>query len=151
MEPPVDCVHRVIDKLNELPDLTIDPNLEAELKQRMQSGVLSDKSTSSPRNMSSVSAKKRQPKRPIIKTETDTKSSDSTPVCDSVSTSPEKGKTKRSREVTVPKKPCIKYLSTAGCTNSNCKFAHRLPLDKDETTKVSSLQLIYESGNQFGE
>jgi hypothetical protein len=46
MEPPVDCVHRVIEKLNEIPDFTTDPDLEAELKHRMQGGAMTDKPSS---------------------------------------------------------------------------------------------------------
>ena len=40
--------------------------------------------------------------------------------------------------------PCIKFLSTAGCTNSNCKFQHRLPIDKSEATRVSSLHVQHD-------
>jgi hypothetical protein len=108
MEPPIDCGHRVIEKLNELPDFTSDPDLEAEFKHRMQGLILSDKSSSShQRNISAISEIKRQPKRPIAKNETDTKVSDSTLICDPVSTSHGKTKTKRSRVVIKPKQPCI--------------------------------------------
>ena len=140
MEPPFDCVHRVIEKLNEIPDFITDPDLEAELKHRMQGGALPDKPTSYQRTTSTGTAKKRQPKRPITKPGTDTKSTDNTLSNASASTSPGKAKAKRSRVVTT--KPCIKYLSTAGCADSDCKFSHRLPLGKDEATKVSSLQSI---------
>ena len=44
MESPIDCVHLVIEKLHEIPDFTSDPDLEAELKQRMQGTITSDKS-----------------------------------------------------------------------------------------------------------
>jgi hypothetical protein len=144
MESPIDCVHRVIEKLHGLPDFTSDPDLEAELKQRMQGTVTSDKSTSSQRHLSTAPAKKRQPKRPIAKKEVDNKAPDSPPLGDSICTSPGQPKSKRSRTVIKPKRPCIKYLSTAGCTNSNCKFAHRLPIDKSEATRVSSLQFQHD-------
>ena len=142
MESPIDCVHRIIDKLHEIPDFTSDPDLKAELKQKMQCTITSDKSTSSQSNLSTVPAKKRNPKRPIAKKELDTKAPDSPQLSDSISTSSGHSKSKRSRTVINPKRPCIKYLSTAGCTDSNCKFAHRLPVDKSEATKVSSLQLL---------
>jgi hypothetical protein len=95
MELPIHCTHRVIEKLNEFPDFSSDPDLEAEIKHRMQGLILSEKATFSQKNISAVSAKKRQPKRPIAKNETDTKVSDSTLIGDPVSTSHGKTRTKR--------------------------------------------------------